>query len=115
MVYHVPTNIATISTTHEELQEDEMHEEKDRCDMLQQIMNSGILDWNPQDSWTAKHTPAHQPHLDRHIEEQPTVIEGRGIVEQVKHAQQNELRRPRGRPPKTAISSRQSQNNTSIS
>jgi hypothetical protein len=107
VVYCVPTD-ETISTTRDGLQEHEVHEEEERVDMLQEILNSGILDWNPQVSWTAKHNTAHRQHIDPHCEEQSTAIESCRIAEKENDTQQNEPRRARGRPFKKGIPCRQS-------
>ena len=106
-VYHVPIN-ETTSTTHDGLQEDETQEEDDRFDVLHHITNSGILDWRPRESWTAKNTTAHGPQMDRDIHERSTAIEDGRMAEQEDDIQRNKLPRPRGRPPKKGISRRQS-------
>lgn len=113
VVYCISTD-EMISTACDGLQEHEVHEEEERAVMLQEILNSGILDWNPQESWTAKHNTAHRQHMDPHCEEESTAIEICRIAEKENDTQQKKPRRARGRPSKQGISCRQSQNHKSI-
>ncbi|KAG2116293.1 hypothetical protein DEU56DRAFT_761564 [Suillus clintonianus] len=107
VVYCVPTD-ETISTTCDGLQEHEVHEdqeeeEEDVVNIVQEILNSGIMDWNPQESWTAKQNTDHRQHIDPQCEEQSTAIESCRIAERENDTQQNKPRRARGRPNKTGI------------
>jgi hypothetical protein len=113
VVYCVPVD-EPITTTRDVIQEDEVHEEEESVDMLQEILNSGILDWNPQESWTANHDTAHRQHIDSHCEEQSTAIESSRIAEKENDTRHSKPRRARGRPSKKGISCRQSQHHNSI-
>ncbi|KAG2107612.1 hypothetical protein DEU56DRAFT_920562 [Suillus clintonianus] len=103
VVYCVPID-EMISNTHDLIQEDEEHGEEGSINMLQEILNSGILDWNPQEAWTAKNNPAHRQHTDPHCEEQSTAMESSRIAEKENDTQESKPRRARGRPSKKGIS-----------
>jgi hypothetical protein len=113
VVYCVPTD-ETRSTTCDGLQEHEVHEEDEGVNIVQAILNSGIMDWNPQESWTAKQNMDHRQHIGPQCEEQSTAIESCRIAEKENDTQQNKPRRARGRPNKKGIPCRQSQNLNSI-
>ncbi|KAG2046010.1 hypothetical protein BDR06DRAFT_1039924, partial [Suillus hirtellus] len=98
VVHHIPPN-EPISTMSDGIEQGGLHEEDDRFDILQNIINSGIMDWNPQESWTTKHTTYDSgPDIDGHSKKHSSVMECIGV--------KNKPRRPRGRPAKKVITHR---------
>jgi hypothetical protein len=98
-------NNETIITTCDICQQDNVQENDTTADILEQIIDSGILDWDPQESWTANDTIYDGvPHIVNRVEERSTAINGSITNDR---EQRNQPHRPRGRPPKKGIMRRQ--------
>lgn len=89
-------------------QQNSVQENDTRIDILQQIIDSGIMDWNPQESWTAKATAYNgMPQIVNRVEEESTVMKGSKADDQEGYNRRNKPPRPRGRPVKKVITRRQ--------
>ncbi|KAG2108217.1 uncharacterized protein F5147DRAFT_652941 [Suillus discolor] len=83
---------------------DNMQENDMRTDILEQIIDSGILDWNPQESWTAQDTMYDGvPQIVNSVEEQSEVRKGGTADGQEDVRQRNKPHRTHRWPLKKAI------------
>ncbi|KAG2045485.1 hypothetical protein BDR06DRAFT_978179, partial [Suillus hirtellus] len=79
-------------------------QEGDETDIMQEILSSGILEWNPQVPWVARHIAHDGLNGDQEIIEKSRELSLKGITQENGNSKGYHPRRPRGRParkPKT--------------
>ncbi|KAG2063554.1 hypothetical protein BDR04DRAFT_1163563 [Suillus decipiens] len=102
LVRHATINLE--STIYEEEQQGQNgeDEESDTNEIMQQIVASGILDWNPHGSSVAKHTDNNSLDLHQDMRKKSTGIDDGSNTQQKDHSISPKARRRRGRPARRA-------------
>ncbi|KAG2129259.1 uncharacterized protein EDB93DRAFT_1108727 [Suillus bovinus] len=91
--------------------EDEL---SDTADILQQIMRSGILDWNPKGSLSVTHAADASSNRAEERRDRSQDIESTLISHQNNRTKGNELRRPCGRPVRRAKAQQKKYNHVAL-